>query len=441
MYGAIMGDIVGSRFEFDRGDKTKDFKLFTKKSVYTDDTVMSIAVADALLVVGPDAVEDDVKENVIRQMRDWGRRYPNAGYGGNFRTWLVLDYEEPYGSYGNGSAMRVSSVGWLYDSIERTREVARWTAEVTHNHPEGIKGAESVASVIYLARSGFDKTYIRDYVIREFGYDLSRTCDEIRPDYHHVESCQETVPEAITAFLEGEHFTEEEKNGLKIFHLIFAADGSEAGDIYNNYTIKFIEKQYSDVLTKKKFDVIEEIKEKFHLMSSKILKEKIEKNDFISNEEIKEKKIISLKDPEKNIVLKRCFIDELGYQIFKGNGFEPQYNYFKNKDTLDIRVEVPGSVEVPKIGKALYLGDCTHIKINGIKRRDKFPESPEGNIDNTRDFGEFNIDISFKTEDFKIKSEPKEQKIKNGILYIKYELEEDKIEESGTALVVEDEDE
>ena len=241
--------------------------------------------------------------------------------------------------------------------------------------------------------------------------------------------------------VEGEHFTEEEKNGLKIFHLIFAADGSEAGDIYNNYTIKFIEKQYSDVLTKKKFDVIEEIKEKFHLMSSKILKEKIEKNDFISNEEIKEKKIISLKDPEKNIVLKRCFIDELGYQIFKGNGFEPQYNYFKNKDTLDIRVEVPGSVEVPKIGKALYLGDCTHIKINGIKRRDKFPESPEGNIDNTRDFGEFNIDISFKTEDFKIKSEPKEQKIKNGILYIKYELEEDKIEESGTALVVEDEDE
>lgn len=216
MYGAIMGDIVGSRFEFDRGDKTKDFKLFTKKSVYTDDTVMSIAVADALLVVGPDAVEDDVKENVIRQMRDWGRRYPNAGYGGNFRTWLVLDYEEPYGSYGNGSAMRVSSVGWLYDSIERTREVARWTAEVTHNHPEGIKGAESVASVIYLARSGFDKAYIRDYVIREFGYDLSRTCDEIRPYYHHVESCQETVPEAITAFLEGEHFTDVVKTAVSL---------------------------------------------------------------------------------------------------------------------------------------------------------------------------------------------------------------------------------
>jgi hypothetical protein len=223
--------------------------------------------------------------------------------------------------------------------------------------------------------------------------------------------------------IEGEHFTEKEVKGLKIFHLIFAADGSEAGEIYNNYTIKFIEKQYSDVLTKRKFDVIEEVKDKFTIMSGKILKEKIEKNDFISNEEIKEKKIISLKDPEKEIVLKRCFIDELGYQIFKGNGFEPQYSYFKNKDTLDIRVEVPGSVEVPKVGKAIYLGDCTHIKIHGTKKRDKLPENLDDNIENKRDFGEFSIDISFKTEEFKIKSEPKEQKIKNGILYIKYELE------------------
>jgi HSP20 family molecular chaperone IbpA len=156
---------------------------------------------------------------------------------------------------------------------------------------------------------------------------------------------------------------------------------------------------------------------------------------------LKKKKIISLKDPEKEIVLKRCFIDELGYQIFKGNGFEPQYSYFKNKDTLDIRVEVPGSVEIPKVGKAIYLGDCTHIKIYGTKKRDKLPENLDDNIENKRDFGEFSIDISFKTEEFKIKSEPKEQKIKNGILYIKYELEEDKAEESGSPLVVEDEDE
>lgn len=214
MYGAIMGDIVGSRFEFDRGNKSKDFKLFTKgtefplQSVYTDDTVMSIAVANALLAAGPEAGEEDIKSKLIHAMKYWGRKYPNAGYGGNFRVWLFTDDENPYGSYGNGSAMRVSAVGWLYDTIERTREVARWTAEVTHNHPEGIKGAEATASIIYLARSGFTKEYIRDYVVKEFGYDLSRTCDEIRPYYHHVESCQETVPEAITAFLEGEHYTD-----------------------------------------------------------------------------------------------------------------------------------------------------------------------------------------------------------------------------------------
>ena len=269
------------------------------------------------------------------------------------------------------------------------------------------------------------QNYINDVLFKSGTFNLQR---------HEDITAEETK-------IEGEHFTEKEVKGLKIFHLIFAADGSEAGEIYNNYTIKFIEKQYSDVLTKRKFDVIEEVKDKFTIMSGKILKEKIEKKDFISNEEIKEKKIISLKDPEKKIVLKRCFIDELGYQIFKGNGFEPQYSYFKNKDTLDIRVEVPGSVEVPKVGKAIYLGDCTHIKIYGTKKRDKLPENLDDNIENKRDFGEFSIDISFKTEEFKIKSEPKEQKIKNGILYIKYELEEDKAEESGSPLVVEDEDE
>jgi ADP-ribosylglycohydrolase len=112
----------------------------------------------------------------------------------------------PYGSYGNGSAMRVSAAGWLYDSLETTRKMARWTAEVTHNHPEGVKGAEATASAIFMARNGASKEEIRDYIVREFGYDLSRTCDEIRPSYHHVESCQETVPEAITAFLEGNDF-------------------------------------------------------------------------------------------------------------------------------------------------------------------------------------------------------------------------------------------
>ena len=123
-----------------------------------------------------------------------------------FKNWLRENNPEPYGSYGNGSAMRVSSAGWLYDTLEETRHIAQLTAEVTHNHPEGIKGAEAIASAIFLARTGSTKEEIKEYIIREFGYDLSRTCDEIRPEYYHIESCQETVPEAVTAFLEGNDF-------------------------------------------------------------------------------------------------------------------------------------------------------------------------------------------------------------------------------------------
>ncbi|MCR5233144.1 MAG: ADP-ribosylglycohydrolase family protein [Lachnospiraceae bacterium] len=207
MYGAIIGDMVGSPYEFDQGRKVKDFgPLFINRSVFTDDSVMTIAVAEALMDAGPDASEKEIKPAVVKSMQKWGRKYPDAGYGGRFIGWLAKKDPKPYGSWGNGSAMRVSAVGWLYDSIERTREVARWTAEVTHNHPEGIKGAEATASAIFLAGNGSSKEEIKKYIIDEFGYDLSRTCDEIRPAYHHVESCQETVPEAITAFLEGDDF-------------------------------------------------------------------------------------------------------------------------------------------------------------------------------------------------------------------------------------------
>ena len=204
MYGAILGDIIGSPYEFDMGDKTKDFPLFREDSGFTDDSMMTIAVADALLSDAKDP--ERIKTLLIYSMQRWGRKDPDAGYGGMFIRWLFDDDPQPYGSFGNGSAMRVSSVGWLYDTLEETREKARLTAEVTHNHPEGVKGAECVASVIWLARNGKSKQEIKEYVVKEFGYDLSRTCDEIRPGYYHVESCQQTVPEAITAFLEGESF-------------------------------------------------------------------------------------------------------------------------------------------------------------------------------------------------------------------------------------------
>lgn len=206
MYGAILGDMIGAPYEFDRGHKTKDFEMFNERVKYTDDTVMTIAVADALLGISKDADHDAVKTFVIKAMQEWGNRYPWAGYGQKFFLWLGRKDPQPYGSWGNGSAMRVSSVGWLFDTLDETRKYAKLTAEVTHNHPEGIKGAEAIASAIFMARNGASKDEIKGYIICEFGYDLSRTCDEIRPGYHHIESCQETVPEAVTAFMEGTDF-------------------------------------------------------------------------------------------------------------------------------------------------------------------------------------------------------------------------------------------
>ena len=216
MYGAILGDIIGSPFEFDRGDKTKEFDLFTKGCDFTDDSVMTIAVGEALLAVGPEATVKEIEEAVVTNMQDWGKRYPYAGYGGRFRYWLRERNPRPYGSYGNGSAMRVSAVGWLYDSLERTREVARATANVTHNHPEGIKGAEATASAIYMARNESSKEKIKEYIEREFHYNLDRTLDEIRPGYHMDETCQRTVPEAIIAFLESKDFEDAIRNAVSL---------------------------------------------------------------------------------------------------------------------------------------------------------------------------------------------------------------------------------
>ncbi len=215
MYGAILGDIIGSPYEFDRGDKTRDFPLFSPSSEFTDDSVMSIAVAEAFM----DAIEGSsrprsiagipekvIKAKLIEKMKDYGRRYPDAGYGARFSLWLESSESAAYNSLGNGSAMRVSAVAWLFDDLTSVLEAARISAELTHNHPEGIKGAQATAAAIFLARTGSSKDEIRRYIVDEFGYNLCRSCDEIRPAYRHVESCMETVPEAITAFLEGESF-------------------------------------------------------------------------------------------------------------------------------------------------------------------------------------------------------------------------------------------
>ena len=195
LLGAIAGDVIGSVYEFcpHRGI---DIKLFFSDSKFTDDTVMTVAVAEWLLT----------GHDLVKTMQKWGRKYPFAGYGQRFMFWLANPNPQPYESWGNGSAMRVSPVGWAFDTLEETLEMAKRSAEVSHNHLEGIKGAQATAACIYLARTGKKKSDIKEYVERTFGYNLSRTCDEIRPEYRYTESCQGSVPESIIAFLESHDY-------------------------------------------------------------------------------------------------------------------------------------------------------------------------------------------------------------------------------------------
>lgn len=193
LYGALAGDVVGSVFER-RPVKTTDFPLLSPASRWTDDTVLTVATAEVLLTGG------DFEE----AYRRWGRRYPDAGYGRGFRHWLVSRHPEPYQSYGNGSAMRVSPVGWAGRNLDETLELARHSALPTHDHPEGIKGAQAVAAAMFLARNGASKDEIRSRLETLFNYDLGRTLDEIRPAYRFDPTCQGSVPEALTAFLESE---------------------------------------------------------------------------------------------------------------------------------------------------------------------------------------------------------------------------------------------
>ena len=205
MLGAIAGDIVGSRFEADP-IKTTDFELFHPDCRFTDDSVLTLAVADHILH-GSDLVDT---------LKDYFNRYPNAGYGMGFAQWALSSSREPYYSFGNGSAMRVSPVGFACDSLDEVLKRARATAEVTHNHPEGIKGAQATAAAIFLARTGNSKDEIKDYVEAEFQYDLSESLDAIRPNYTFDASCQGSVPQAIIAFLESESFEDAVRKAVSL---------------------------------------------------------------------------------------------------------------------------------------------------------------------------------------------------------------------------------
>ena len=191
LVGTICGDIIGSVYE---GRKTKniDFPLFSSRDRFTDDTVCTIAVADAL-------IKGLRFEDLIRY---WCRKYPHSGYGKGFKSWFLSDKPQPYYSYGNGSAMRVSVVGAYANTLDECLSLAKQSAEITHNHPEGIKGAQSVASAIFLALHSCDKSKIKDYIEKQFGYDLSRKYVDIQPSYRFEVSCQKSVPESIIAFLE-----------------------------------------------------------------------------------------------------------------------------------------------------------------------------------------------------------------------------------------------
>ena len=198
--GAIAGDVIGSAYEF---NPTRDyhFELFTPESTFTDDTVLTMANALWLL-----EDQEHTHERLVEIMRDLCNRYQWRGYGGRFARWITDKNPQPYNSYGNGSAMRVSPVGYYAQTLDEALNLAKVSAEVTHNHPEGIKGAQATAAAIFLARQGKKKEEIKEYIEKEIGYDLSRTLEQIRPDYSFNELCQTTVPEALTCYLEGYNY-------------------------------------------------------------------------------------------------------------------------------------------------------------------------------------------------------------------------------------------
>jgi ADP-ribosylglycohydrolase len=205
MLGALAGDLIGSVHEF-IGTKTKHFPLFDEKCFFTDDSILTIALANALLH----------KLDYAVTLKQYYRRYPHAGYGGAFHAWAASDSLLPYNSWGNGAAMRVSPVAYVAQSLDETLDLAELSAVVTHNHPEGIRGAQATAAAIFLARSGHDKGDIKQFIESTFTYDLQATLDEIRPTYVFDESCQGTVPQAITAFLEATDFVDAIRNAISL---------------------------------------------------------------------------------------------------------------------------------------------------------------------------------------------------------------------------------
>ena len=212
MLGAVIGDIVGSRYEWNN-NRLKEFKFFDKKCFFTDDSIMTLAIAKAVMESNDDY--SNLSEKAVECMQEVGRPYPDCGYGGSFYHWIYSNDPKPYNSFGNGAAMRVSACGFAARDLDEVKLLSEKVTSVTHNHPEGIKGAESTAAAIYLARSGKKLDEIRDYIDKNY-YKMNFTIDSIRDSYEFNETCQNTVPQAMMAFFESGSFEDAIRNAISV---------------------------------------------------------------------------------------------------------------------------------------------------------------------------------------------------------------------------------
>ncbi|MGY3776821.1 ADP-ribosylglycohydrolase family protein [Helcococcus sueciensis] len=253
MLGAIIGDIVGSRFEFNN-HRSKEFEFFTYECFPTDDSIMTLAIAKAILESKENYSE--LSENTVKFMQEIGREYPDCGYGGRFYQWMFSDNPKPYNSFGNGAAMRVSAAGFAAESLEEAKVLSKLVTEVTHNHPEGIKGAEATAVAIFLAKTGKSISEIKDY-IKDNYYSLDFKLDDIRETYKFNETSQDTVPQALQSFFESVDFEDSIRNAISIggdSDTVAAICGAVAEAYYGVPTdirkqaLKFLNKQLLDIL-------------------------------------------------------------------------------------------------------------------------------------------------------------------------------------------------
>jgi ADP-ribosylglycohydrolase len=257
MIGAIAGDIIGSAYEFN-STKSYDFQLFKVGSTFTDDTILTVAVADCLLH----------KKEYAPTFKEYGRKYPYSGWGVKFHQWLISKDDQPYNSFGNGSAMRVSPIGFAFSSLEEVLKEAERSAAVTHNHPEGIKGAQAVASAIFLACKGQSKADIKEYLQTTFNYDLSQTIDEIRPHTYFDETCQVSVPQAIIAFLDSTDYEDAVRKAVSL-----GADADTQACIAGGIAQAFYKQVPAYIITKTRqilapelLKVVDEFNAKYPLM-------------------------------------------------------------------------------------------------------------------------------------------------------------------------------